>query len=338
VSFTAVAWASVPLAGLGVILVCLLAVRRVALAREERRRLEAEQRLRPLALTLLDGATPSRELSRADAETLAALLGRFARSLSGEARAHVAAFFEEHGFVARSLAELERRQGWRRAQAAFTLGDMASPRAVEPLIAALADNDSDVRAVAARSLGRLGDVDAVEPLVYALVQGRVPRAVAGQALLSLGQSSLPRLRQLVRAAEPEVRAVAVELIGLLGDAGEGPLLIGRICDSSAEVRAKTCRALGRLGASEAARELRTTLVDRVPFVRATAAHALGSLGDRTAAPSLLRQAQYDSFDPAQAAARALAKVDPASLWAAARQPGGAGAHVAEAADLTAVNL
>jgi HEAT repeat protein len=338
VSFGAVAWASVPLAGLGLLFVCTLALRRVALAREERRSLEAEERLRPLALRLLDGATPNRKLSHGDAERLAALLGRLARNLSGEARAHVAAFFEAHGFVARSLADLHRRQGWRRAQAAFLLGDMGSPQAVEPLIAALADDDHEVRAVAARSLGRLGDVAAVEPLVYALVQGRVPRAVAGQSLLSLGQSSLPRLRPLVHAPESEVRAVAVELIGLLGDAGEGPFLIDRICDSSAEVRAKTCRALGRLGASEAARELRTALVDRVPFVRATAAHALGALGDRSAAPSLLRQARYDSFDPAQAAARALAKVDPASLWAAARQSGGAGPHVAEAADLTAVNL
>jgi HEAT repeat protein len=127
----------------------------------------------------------------------------------------------------------------------------------------------------------------------------------------------------------------IELIGLVGDAADAPLVSEGLHDSSAEVRAKATRALGRLGAAEAAAELRATLDDRIPYVRATAAIALGMIGDRDAAAALLAQAREDQFDPAQAAARALARIDTRLLWESARRLG-QGPHVAEAADLTAV--
>jgi HEAT repeat protein len=127
----------------------------------------------------------------------------------------------------------------------------------------------------------------------------------------------------------------IELIGLLGDAADASLVSEGLRDSAAEVRAKSTRALGRLGAAEAAGDLRAALGDRIPYVRATAAIALGMIGDREAAQTLLTQAREDQFDPAQAAARALARIDPPLLWDAARRLG-QGPHVAEAADLTAV--
>jgi HEAT repeats len=329
-------WGSLVFAAAAVLFVAVLAIRRVQLARGERRRAAAETRLRPVALDLLAGEGGDIEpLGQEEVEVLAGLLGRYSRQLSGTATAQVAAFFERGGGLERELGTLRSRRAWRRATAAYALGDMGSDAAVPALVAALADPKREVRSAAARSLGRLGAVEAVEPLVYALVGTGIPRAVAGQALLAIGAAALPSLRSLEARAEAEVRAFAVELVGLLGDASDGPLLIERLRDSSAEVRAKAARALGRLGAEEAAAELRAALVDRIPFVRTAAAFALGMIDDREAVDALLEQARGEHFDLARSAAQAVARIDPERVSAAA-QTAHAGTHVLEAADLLAL--
>jgi HEAT repeat protein len=331
----ALTWTAVGLAVAGILSVSVLALRRLRLVHQTRRRLAAEARLRPLALGLVDGQDVGLELDESDARILAALLARYARRLDGEARGRISAFFEERGDVAREINALSSFRSWRRARAASILGDMGSQRAVASLRAALGDPSRDVRAAAARSLGRLGAKETVPALVYSLVRQEIPRTTTAQALLAIGPAALPRLRPLLVHPEAEVKVVAVELVGLLGDSSDADALVDRLRDTSAEVRAKACRALGRVGAAEAVDELRETLADRIPFVRATAAIALGELGDREAVPALLAQAREEHFDAAQAAARAVARIDPAALAAAAREPGPT-VHLREAAGRAAV--
>ncbi len=311
----------------------MLAGRRLRLAKSQRRKLEAETRLRSLALDMVDGEpTQAQELSSYDARILAGLLARYARALSGSAQNRIAPYFTKKGYVEDEIEALESHLPWRRATAAYSLGDMASAAAASALLDALFDPHRAVRSSAVRSLGRLGVVDEVEPIVDALVNGHVPRAVAGQALLSIGPGALPRLCGLLAHPQAEIRAAVAELIGLLGSASEAPGLVERLQDTSAEVRAKAARALGRLGDEDAATHLRHALEDRIPFVRVSAAVALGAIGDREAAPLLLKQAREDRFDPAQAAARALVTLDPLALRLAALEPG-AGPHILEMADL-----
>lgn len=327
------AWGAAALAALSALFVLVLVVRRLQIARGVRFEREEEGRLRPLALALVDGETlDPAALGRRSARVLAGLVARYARWLDGDARTQIAAFFERTGGVAEEIGALGDRRAWRRATAAYSLGDMGSPTSVPGLLHALDDPERAVRAAAARSLGRLGAVEAVEPLVYGLAAGRVPRAVAGSALLATGTAALPELRELERRAEPEVRAFAVELVGLLGDASDAPLLVERLRDSSAETRAKAARALGRLGAQEGARALRGALSDRIPFVRASAAHALGEIGDLSAVPELLRIARQDHYDPAHAAATALARIDADRL----RSEAGDSPHLVEAVDVLAL--
>jgi hypothetical protein len=336
VTLDAVVWTALVLTAAGSLSVYLLAVRRLCLMRSDRRHSAGGERLATLAAALAGGdLEPANDPAQAELELLAELLARYSRQLTGEARPNIAAFFERHGLIARELAHLGHRRPWRRARAAFLLGDMCSQQAVEPLLRALEDPSRDVRSAAARSLGRLGSGRAVEPLVRALVEQRVPRAVGGHALLTLGSEALGPLRPLILDTEAVVRATAVELVGLLGDANDAGLLTDRLRDSAAEVRAKAARALGRLGAEEATMALREALGDRIGFVRANAAVALGLVGDRASAPALLEMARSDEFDPAQAAARALSRLYPELLWSAARDST-SGPHLAEAADLTAV--
>jgi HEAT repeat protein len=322
-------WAAVGLGAAGALSVCVLAVRRIVVGRSDRIQAEAENRLLPVAISLLEGErVPTDSLTENDAQLLAALLSRLGRNVRGESSERIAAFFEQNGLVARELGTLSSPRAWRRASAAFALGDMASSAAVAGLLDALEDPDGDVRAAAARSLGRLGAVAAVEPIVYALAGNQLPRSVAGQALLAIGPAALPRLRALLAAPEPNARSFAVELVGLLGDASDDVSVLERLRDSSAEVRAKAARALGRLGTEQATTALTAALDDRIGFVRVSAARALGDVGDRDAVPALLRVASGDEFD----AARAAASLDPAGVRVAAVRPG-AGPHLVEAADL-----
>ena len=320
------------LAALGAIFIFVLLARRAWLVRREAAQRAADNRLGPLALQVLSGEVAKPGLPADETEALGRMLSRYSRELAGEGSLEIATFFEESGGVDRELAALTHRRVWRRATAAFALGDMASKRAVPALLNALKDRDRSVRAAAARSLGRLSAPDGVGPLLRALVLREIPHVTAAHALLAIGEEALPGLTELAADPDAEIRASAIELIGLLGDASEGPGLARHLRDPSAEVRAKAARALGRLGAAEATEQLCRALEDRISFVRVAAAHALGVVGDAAAAASLLHVARSESFAAARAAAAALGLVDPRALAAAADM----GPHLREAADLLAV--
>jgi HEAT repeat protein len=310
--------------------------RRMYLAREERRRAEMEQRLKPLALALTeDDQVDLPVLPPTELAVLADVVGRYSRRVTGDSRNRIAGYFAGTGAVARELRALRDRRAWRRATAAYRLGDMACRDAGWPLVSRLSDRDSDVRASAARSLGQLRFEDGSTPLVRALVDGTVPRAIAFRALLDIGGAALPELRRLARDENADLRGTAVELIGWLGDAADADLLVAAMEDSSAEVRSRVAAALGRLAETEGAAALTRALDDRIYFVRLHAARALGHVGERVAVERLLRQAREDRFEAARAAAEAVALIDPDALVAAAELPD-AGPHLHEAADLLRV--
>lgn len=110
----------------------------------------------------------------------------------------------------------------RRADAAYVLGQMGDRRALDPLIAALRDEDTVVRTEAAAALGGLADRRAVPPLIRALYD-----------------------------AQWEVRSNAALSLGALADPTAIPPLIQLLDDPSAEVRFWTARTLGDLLAADA---------------------------------------------------------------------------------------
>lgn len=72
---------------------------------------------------------------------------------------------------------------WVRMSMADTLGKIGDPRAVEPLISALGDEDEGFRCEAAAALGEIGDPRAVEPLTRALEdESEWVRETAAEAL------------------------------------------------------------------------------------------------------------------------------------------------------------
>ena len=330
----AIEFIALVLFGVSVLIILALVVRRSALARAARRRTALAGQLRPTALELVSGdrADSVAGFHGQEAEVLAELVGGYARRVTGDARQRIAGFFETSGAVDDQLKRLGSRRAWRRASAAFALGDMCSLRAAPELVRALGDRARDVRLAASRSLGRLGALEAIEPLIDAALARRVPHDVAGLALLDLGPAAVPRLVELTANAEPAVRSKAVELVGLLGNAGDARPVLERMRDPAAAVRAASADALGRLGAGGGRDALVRALDDRVPAVRAAAARALGRTGGRRAAEALLPVARADAFEPGRAAAAALARIDPALVLEAASEAD-AGPHLREAADL-----
>ena len=181
---------------LDTLLLVILAVRRVRLARAARRSDLAMERVRPLVLAFVDGegVLPA-DLSPADRTTLADALGTYGRLVTGPARARITAYFEEHGVVEHEIDALAHaRAPWRRAAAAFRLGDIGAPAASYWLIAALDDPSRDVGTAALRSLGRLRSVDAVEPIIAAVAAGRLPAALARWAVPQVGPAAVSVLR------------------------------------------------------------------------------------------------------------------------------------------------
>jgi HEAT repeat protein len=328
--------AALALAALSAVFLIALVGRRLSLARAERGRAELEERLRPLALALVAGDDVELpDLGPTERAMLAEAIGRLSRRVTGESRVRIGAYFAGTAAYAAELRALRDRRAWRRATAAYRLGDMACAEAAPALLQALADRDPDVRAAAARSLGRLGAGEAAGSLVHALVGNAVPRAIAFRAVLDVGANALPDVRRLAGDPDADVRAAAVELLGWIGDASDDELLIEAVGDPAAEVRARAAAALGRLASADGAEALTRALGDRIYFVRLHAARALGHVGERSAVPRLLRQAREDRFEAARAAAEAVARVDPAALLEAAESPD-AGPHLHEAADLLGV--
>jgi HEAT repeat protein len=289
--------------------------------------------LRRPAIELVESeaSQPPPSLRRQEKVVFAALLANYARQLRGVSRERIAAYFETSGGVEEQTARLSSTSAWRRAAAAFALGDMGSNRAVPDLLRVLDDRVRDVRMAAVRSLGRIGATEAIGPLVATGVDGRVPREVANLALLDIGPAAVPQLVVLSKHTEPAIRASAVELIGLIGSAGDAEPILDLLIDPAATVRVATAGALGRLGASEARDALMRALDDRVPSVRVASASALGGIGGRQATAALMPIARNDTFDAARAAAEALARIDPRLVIRAAAEPG-AGPHLLEAAD------
>ena len=119
--------------------------------------------------------------------------------------------------AARGLGQLAEYHNGRRAQSHASYGEMiaALPGSVPGLIAALQDDDSEVREASARALGYLRDGRALDALVAALQDGASD--VRTQAIYALGRIHDERaVEPLIAAMEDpdsKVRRAAIRTLG-----------------------------------------------------------------------------------------------------------------------------
>jgi HEAT repeat protein len=226
------------------------------------------------------------------------------------------------------IAALKHRNGFLRERAARALGRIGDARAIEPLIGILDDTYDFVHEAAAVALVQFG-ASALEPLMAALndrdtdtrrtAAGTLDRLgwspganeagaaywVAKGELDKAAQIGAPAVGPLVSALEDQdkdIRKVAVHALDLLGwspDSGESGAaywVTRRDFDKCVQIGGA---AVGPLAAA---------LQDKDEEIRCAAVEALGQIGDARAVESLLLALQDRNRDVSGAAAEALEKL------------------------------
>ncbi len=195
-----------------------------------------------------------------------------------------------------------------RQQAALVLGRGQEPRALAPLLAQLKDPAPYARMGAAWALGDLGEARAVEPLIAALQDPdeNVARMAAGSLAKLQDPRAVEPLIEMLRDPRPVARYAAAYALRELGDKRAVEPLLATLADPDADVRSQVTLALGCLGDPRALKPVLGMLKDPVGQVRGTAARALALLGDKSVIPDLQLLLQ-DPDDGVKAAAQAALK-------------------------------
>lgn len=202
-----------------------------------------------------------------------------------------------------------------------TLGNLHDPRATDPLIRALCDDDRRVREEAARALGKAGDPKAIGPLIsllndpYGQVRNEAVRTIvslgqpaispliealvseeaevpqrAAFALVQIGRVSVGPLIEGLSATNPATRKGSAGILGHIRDKTAIPALIGTLNDPDRDVRREIIKALAELGAAPVGPLIEVFRTGE-PLARYGAMEALWMIGAQALPP--LRDALAD---------------------------------------------
>ena len=169
---------------------------------------------------------------------------------------------------------LKDKDWFRRKDAAITLGEMGDERAIAPLIAALRDQEWNVREASEDSLAQIGS-PSVEPLIKALreyqirpyvirVLGKIKdervldplmvqlrneefKDAATLALVEVGLPAVERLMAVLNDKDKNVRKHAVLALGEIGIPEVVPALIDATRDEDWNVRMAAIAGLDKIG-------------------------------------------------------------------------------------------
>jgi HEAT repeat protein len=172
-------------------------------------------------------------------------------------------------------------------EAAGALGDIGDPGAVEPLIAALKNDElSGVRWKAAEALSKIG-APAVEALIGALRHD--DDDVRWKAAIALGEIGDPRaitpLITLLCDNDRFVRGRAAYALSMLGEPAVDPLIYA-LREGDGNLRWGAAIALGKIHNPRAIEPLIRALADKYENVRAESAAALAAIGKPALEPLL----------------------------------------------------
>ena len=190
-----------------------------------------------------------------------------------------------------------------RARAAETLGRIGDGRSVGPLVAALEDDDSDVRQKAAESLDTLGwqPKNEDEERLYFVAKKDWDKCV------ELNGETVATLIGVLRDKNPQVRKKAAEALGQIENPAIKPL-VATLRDDKSEVRDRAAEALIEIGGVGVIQPLIVALKDKHFYTRETAAESLGKIGDRCAVKPLVVALSDAHWRVREKAAEALGRI------------------------------
>jgi HEAT repeat protein len=159
---------------------------------------------------------------------------------------------------------------------------------VEALVKALRDNtDPQVRTYAAYLLGKARNPRAIQPLVEALADfDKSVREQATFALSAIGKAAIVPLSEAMKEPKWETRYRAAEALGKIADEKAVRPLIQGLRDNRDHVRYMAAKGLRELGDSDAIEPMIILLRDENRYVRMMAVRALGAIGGEKVAVAL----------------------------------------------------
>ena len=176
---------------------------------------------------------------------------------------------------------------------------------LEGLIKSLLDStDPNIRQYAAYLLGQAKNPRAIEPLIHALADfDKSVREQAMLALSSLGKAAIEPLSEAMKEPKWETRYRAAEALGKIADEQAVKPLIKGLKDNRDHVRYMAAKGLREFGDSEAIDPMIILLKDENNYVRMMVARALGAIGGKKAHTALAHALEVEKDDKVKEAIR-----------------------------------
>lgn len=197
-----------------------------------------------------------------------------------------------------------------RLAAARELPSIGPARGAPLALAALSDDDDDVRLAAADAAIRLRAREATAEVIGWLnaPDPRLRREACEVARALPDVRAVAPLARTLGDPSADVRGAAAEALGHQAAEGAVAPLLGRLDDSAPAVRVAVASALARLGDRRAIVPLVGKAQDSAPEVRQAVARALGELGDARASAALVPALRDQSADVRREALTALGRL------------------------------
>ena len=178
-----------------------------------------------------------------------------------------------------------------RYQAAYALGNIGSPRAVQDLLAHIHADDDKLRLSVIENVGKIGDLAATVPLLrqYERTEDRTEQWAILDALQKLRDPrAVPMLIDLLSAKNDYSRVGAARALGAIGSRAEVPALIDALDGEDVNVVLSCVEALGQIGDPRATDVLIVLLEHDNLRLATTATVALGAINDPKAVSPLVK--------------------------------------------------
>lgn len=181
-----------------------------------------------------------------------------------------------------------------RVAAMMAIAEYRTPLLVEDILALLGRGNEILDYAVIKALGLMGAKSAENSLVDFLHKGCSSRRIEYALLDTLGKLSAASASELIRtrylgSPDPDIRRLAVETLGQLGDTNSIEAVESALTDSHWSVRVAALRVLGKLGGVKEIPLLLDAIHDPDNMVRKHAILALGDIRSATAIPALVQQ-------------------------------------------------
>jgi len=176
---------------------------------------------------------------------------------------------------------------------------------LDGLIKSLLDStDPNIRQYAAYLLGQAKNPRAIEPLIHALADfDKSVREQAMLALSTLGKAAIEPLAEAMKEPKWETRYRAAEALGMIADEKAVKPLIQGLKDSRDHVRYMAAKGLREFGDSDSIDPMIILLKDENNYVRMMVARALGAIGGKKAHTALATALESEKDEKVQEAIR-----------------------------------